>query len=58
MNEDFIAELLDAPDAQLIINRVQKQLNDEKKRRDEFYEWLQDDVKAEFINGGCLEAVA
>lgn len=54
MNEDFIAELLDAPDAQLIINRVQQQLNDEKKRRDEFYDWLRDDVKAEFINGEVI----
>ncbi len=51
MNDEFIAELLDAPDAQLIIDRVQTALNDEKKRRNEFYEWLQDDVKAEFING-------
>ena len=51
MTDELTAELLDAPDAQLIINRVQAVLNDEKKRRQEFYEWLQDDVKAEFING-------
>ena len=54
MNDDFVAELLDAPDAQLIIDRVQTLLNDEKKRREEFYEWLQDDVKAEFINGEVI----
>ncbi|MFD2571652.1 Uma2 family endonuclease [Spirosoma soli] len=51
MLTDFVADLLDAPDAQLIINRVQAVLDDEKKRRQEFYEWLQEDVKAEFING-------
>ncbi len=51
MTDELTAELLDAPDAQLIINRVQAILNDEKKRRQEFYDWLQDDVKAEFING-------
>ena len=54
MITDFVADLFDAPDAQLIIDRVQAMLNDEKKRRQEFYEWLQDDVKAEFINGEVI----
>lgn len=54
MTDELTAELLGAPDAQLIINRVQAILNDEKKRRQEFYEWLQDDVKAEFINGEII----
>lgn len=54
MMTDFVADLFDAPDAQLIIDRVQAMLNDEKKRRQEFYEWLQDDVKAEFINGEVI----
>lgn len=51
---DFIADLLDSPDAKLIIDRVQAVLNDEAKRRQAFYEWLQDDVKAEFINGKVI----
>ena len=42
------------PDPQLIIDRVQTKLDDEKKRRQEFYDWLQDDVKAEFINGEVI----
>lgn len=50
----LVTEIFDAPDAQLIINRVQAMLDDEKKRRQEFYEWLQDDVKAEFINGEVI----
>lgn len=54
MTNELVAELLDAPDAQLIINRVQTMLNDEKKRRHDFYEWLTDDVKAEFINGEVI----
>lgn len=54
MTDELVAELFDAPDAQLIINRVQAMLDDEKKRRQEFYEWLQDDVKAEFINGEVI----
>ena len=51
---DFVADLLDSPDAKLIIDRVQAVLDDESKRRQEFYEWLQDDVKAEFINGEVI----
>lgn len=54
MMTDFVADLLDSPDAKLIIDRVQAVLDDESKRRQEFYEWLQDDVKAEFINGEVI----
>ncbi len=54
MLTEYVAELLEAPDAQLIIDRVQAVLNDEKKRRQSFYEWLTDDVKAEFINGEVI----
>ena len=54
MLTEYVTELLEAPDVQLIINRVQAVLNDEKKRRQSFYEWLTDDVKAEFINGEVI----
>lgn len=54
MLTDFVADLSDSPDAKLIIDRVQAVLDDESKRRQEFYEWLQDDVKAEFINGEVI----
>ncbi|GAB3908293.1 Uma2 family endonuclease [Larkinella knui] len=46
-----VADLLEAPDAKLVIERAQAILNDESQRRREFREWLRDDVKAEFING-------
>lgn len=46
-----VADLLEAPDARLVIERAQAILDDEAKRRKEFREWLRDDVKAEFING-------
>lgn len=54
MSDEFVAELLDAPDAKLIIARVQAALDDEAQRRNAFYEWLRDDVKAEFINGQVI----
>ncbi len=49
-----VAELLEAPDAKLVIERAQAILNDEAERRREFREWLRDDVKAEFINGEVI----
>ncbi|WP_461112527.1 Uma2 family endonuclease [Spirosoma jeollabukense] len=54
MTDEFIAELFDAPDAKLIIARVQAMLDDEAQQRKAFYEWLQDDIKAEFINGQII----
>jgi hypothetical protein len=53
-DNELVTELLDAPDAKLIIDRVQSILNDEAQRRRAFYEWLRDDVKAEFINGEVI----
>lgn len=35
----------------LQIQHIQKTLAEEKQRRQEFYEWVNEDVKAEFING-------
>ncbi len=49
-----VAELLEAPDAKLVIERAQAILNDEANKRRAFREWLSDDVKAEFINGAVI----
>lgn len=54
MSDELVAQLLDAPDAHLVIARAQALLNDETQRRSAFYEWLRDDVKAEFINGQVI----
>lgn len=54
MLETRVAELLEAPDAKLVIERVQVILADEAQRRRAFREWLRDDIKAEFINGEVI----
>ena len=54
MSDELVTEILDAPDARLIIARVQALLDDEAQRRKTFYEWLRDDIKAEFINGEVI----
>lgn len=51
MLETRVADLLEAPDAKLVIERAQAILANENERRRTFREWLRDDVKAEFING-------
>ncbi|WP_461115103.1 Uma2 family endonuclease [Spirosoma jeollabukense] len=48
---ELAAQLLESPKAPQIIQQVQAILNDEKNRRQAFYEWMDDDIKAEFING-------
>ncbi|MCX6216002.1 Uma2 family endonuclease [Spirosoma sp.] len=48
---ELAAQLLESPKAPQIIQQVQAVLNDEKKRRQAFYEWMDDDMKVEFING-------
>lgn len=54
MLETRVADLLEAPDAKLVIERAQAILADENERRRAFREWLRDDVKAEFINGETI----
>lgn len=59
MLETRIADLLEAPDAKLVIERAQAILADENEHRRAFREWLRDDVKsdrrpAEFINGEVI----
>jgi len=54
MLEARVTDLLEAPDAKLVIERVQAILANEATRRRAFREWLRDDVKAEFINGEII----
>lgn len=54
MLETRVADLLEAPDAKLVIERVLAILTNETARRRSFREWLRDDIKAEFINGETI----
>lgn len=53
MNE-LAAQLLESPKAPQIIQQVQAILADEQNRRRAFYEWMDEDMKAEFINGEII----
>jgi len=48
---ELLLQILDTPQAPLILQQAQAILNDEHQKRQAFYEWLDEDKKAEFING-------
>jgi Uma2 family endonuclease len=47
-------QILERPDAVLQLRSLTIALEAEKKRRQDFYEWVTEDVKAEFINGQVI----
>ncbi|WP_020598789.1 Uma2 family endonuclease [Spirosoma panaciterrae] len=48
---ELLLQILDTPQAPLILQKVQAILDEERHKRRAFYEWLDEDKKAEFING-------
>ncbi len=47
-------QLLERPDAVLQMQAVHDVLAEEKKRRHDFYQWVTEGIKAEFINGKII----
>lgn len=54
MTSKHVQTILEQPDAQLIIDKVKEVLILEEQKRHEFYEWLDEDKKAEFVNGQII----
>lgn len=52
--ETLVRKLKAEPNVALILERVQNDLNEEKKKRQEFYDLIHEDIKAEFINGEII----
>jgi Uma2 family endonuclease len=48
---DYAQKILESPDAPLQIEALQQAMQDEKRRRHDFREWITPNIKAEFING-------
>ncbi|GAB4034959.1 Uma2 family endonuclease [Spirosoma gilvum] len=48
---ELLLQILDTPQAPLILQKAQAILDEERHKRRAFYEWLDEDKKAEFING-------
>ncbi len=53
-NVSLAEQILERPDAVLQLQKLTRALEAEKKRRQDFYEWVTEDVKAEFINGQVI----
>jgi Uma2 family endonuclease len=49
-----IQQILKRPDAPKHLATLQKALAEEAERRQSFYNWIEEDVKAEFINGEII----
>ena len=49
-----VEKILARPDAQILIDRASSLLLSEKQKRHSFREWLDEDKKAEFINGEII----
>ncbi len=50
----IVDKILEKPDAIIIFSQLQTRINEEAKRRHEFREWLDEDKKAEFVNGQVI----
>ena len=46
-----LEQLLEAPNLPQLIQQAELALRDEARRREDFYAWIREDVKVEFING-------
>ena len=53
-NRDLVDVIMEHADAVLIVQQVQERLSDEQRKREEFYETIDEDTKAEFVNGEVM----
>jgi Uma2 family endonuclease len=52
--EEIIAKIRQRPDMLQIIEQLEKEMQEEERKREEFYELIHENCKAEFINGQIL----
>jgi Uma2 family endonuclease len=51
---DYAQKILELPDAPQQVEALMVSINEEKRRRRDFREWVTPDIKAEFINGEVI----
>lgn len=54
MTSTTFKHLIDLPSLPTLVNDLQHYLDEERTRRQKFYEWIEDDQKAEFIQGEII----
>lgn len=53
-HEDLLTQILELPDAPLLMQEVNSRLAEERTRRENFYNEIDESIKAEFINGEMI----
>ena len=53
-HENLLEQILDLPDAAILMQEVNTRLNEERQRREKFYNDIDESIKAEFINGEMI----
>ena len=53
-DNNLVSKIMKLPSAALIVKEVQEKLKDEGQRRQEFYNIITEDDKAEFVNGEII----
>ncbi len=48
-------QLMTLPNLPKVLIEIQTALDEERRKRHRFYEWIEEDMKAEFINGEIIE---
>ncbi|MEM9885704.1 MAG: Uma2 family endonuclease [Bacteroidota bacterium] len=54
MMNDLVSAILEKPNAKIIVEKVNRELEAELTKRQAFYEMIDQDTKAEFVNGEVL----
>jgi Uma2 family endonuclease len=54
MTAEIERQLNELPSLPLFIEQLQEKLRNEKHQREEFYKWIDEDTKAEFVNGRII----
>ncbi len=54
INHQLITQILDLPEAPILVKQLNKALEEEHKKRLNFYEFISEQHKAEFINGEVI----
>jgi len=49
-----LEQLLESPNIKLLMQQAEAALRDETRQRQQFYDWINEDHKAEFINGAIV----
>lgn len=53
-HENLLEQILDLPDALILIQEVNNRLNEERQFREKFYNDIDESIKAKFINGEMI----